>query len=44
VIDGDVLQSEESAELVETAEDPSMGILVDLVNWSDQSPHSKDIA
>ena len=37
-------QSEESAELLEASENPLISILIDLVNWSDQAPHSKDIA
>ena len=36
-------QADESAELFESAENPLISLLIDLVNWNDRAPHSKDI-
>jgi hypothetical protein len=36
-------QPEETAELFEASENPLISILLDLVNWSEQTPDSKDI-
>jgi hypothetical protein len=36
-------QAEETSELFESAENPLISILVDLVDWYDQAPHAQSL-